>query len=350
MKRKLICALLAAALCAGLMPGALAAPAAYTDVPEGHWAVESIGRATELGIFQGMGDGTFGLGQPISRAAFVTALVRMFGWESVTPETPTFTDVAQDTWYYAAVETAVKNGALPVSSQTFRPAAALSRSDMAAMLMRALGYTSLAGTVSGYDCPFTDVTVNRGFITMAYDMGIVAGMGDGIYAPNASATREQAAAILVRLHDKLYLESRQVDGTAGYAAVRVETPKPVEGDEMPTTPLEPIEQLYLRLREMKESGQDMSGAVLVLTGGGVSTTVSSLGRILDSEIVTAEQVKSVLSRVDTRVYYSKRHESAYCVYEPNFYQTVTIWYQSEESMAAKLRLARMFGVTNYVVE
>lgn len=350
MKRKLICALLAAVLCIGLMPGALAAPADYTDVPEGHWAVESIERATVLGIFQGMGDGTFGLGQPISRAAFVTALVRMFGWESVTPDKPTFTDVTQDAWYYTAVETAVKNGALPVSSKTFRPAAALSRGDMAAMLMRALGYTSLAGTVSSHACPFTDVTVNRGFIIMAYDMGIVAGMGDGIYAPNASATREQAAAILVRLHDKLYLHSEQVESTAGYAAIRVETPQPVEGDELPTTPLEPIEQLYLRLREMKESGQDMSRAVLVLSSGGVSTTVSSFGRILACETLTAEQVKSVLSRIDTRVYYSKRHESAYCVYEPNFYQTVTVWYQSEESMAAKLMLARMFGVTNYVVE
>ena len=350
MKRKLLSALLAAVLCIGLTPGVLAAPGTYADVPEGHWAVESIDRATQLGIFQGMGDGTFGLGQPISRAAFVTALVRLFGWESMQPETPTFTDVEQDAWYFSAVETAVKNGALPVASKTFRPAAALSRSDMAAMLMRALGYTSLAGTVSGYDCPFSDVTVNRGFITMAYDMGIVAGMGDGIYAPNAAATREQAAAILVRLYDKLYLKNTQIRDIGNHLEIRVETPLPVEGDELPTTPLEPIEQLYLRLREMKESGQDMSGAVLVLSGGGVSTTVSSGGHIFSSEVVTAQQVQTALGRIDVRVYYSKRHESAYCVYEPNFYQTVTIWYQSEESMAAKLKLARMFGVTDYVVE
>ena len=38
------------------------------------------------------------------------------------------------------------------------------------------------------------------------------------------------------------------------------------------------------------------------------------------------------------------------IYAPNAYQTATVWYQSEESMAAKLRLARLFGVTRYVLE
>ena len=37
-----------------------------------------------------------------------------------------------------------------------------------AMLVRGLGYTSLAGTADGYSVPFTDVAVNRGFITAAY--------------------------------------------------------------------------------------------------------------------------------------------------------------------------------------
>lgn len=52
----------------------------------------------------------------------------------------------------------------------------------------------------------------------------------------------------------------------------------------------------------------------------------------------------------TRTYYSTRYESAYCIYQPNAYQTATVWYQSQESQAAKLRLARLFGVTRYIVE
>ena len=38
------------------------------------------------------------------------------------------------------------------------------------------------------------------------------------------------------------------------------------------------------------------------------------------------------------------------MYDPNAYQSATVWYQSDESMAAKLQLAKLFGVTHYVME
>ena len=119
---------------------------------------------------------------------------------------------------------------------------------------------------------------------------------------------------------------------------------------MPTTPLEPISELYAALREMKESGQNMSEMVLALCGGGVRTITSTSGEIMTSVVISAEEVSEILARSDVRVYYSQRYESAYCVYEPNDYQTVTVWYQSAESLAIKLQLARMFGVVNYVLE
>ena len=350
MKKRILSALLAALLCVTLMPGVFAAGTVYSDVPADHWSVPSIERATELGIFNGVGEDRFGFGQSISRAAFVTALVRLFGWENVTPENATFADVTSGQWYYTAVETAAANGAVPAASKNFRPEEALGRGEMAAMLMRALGYTSLAGTISGDDCPFSDVTTNKGFITMAYHMGIISGMGDGIFAPNAPATREQAAAILVRLYDKLNTESEKLSSTKGRTELRIDISKAVEGAELPTTPLEPIAQLYDSLRELKEDGQDMSDVVLVLCAGGMRTIVSNEGKIISGEKITESQVKRIFERYNVRTYYSERYESAYCVYEPNFYQTVTVWYQSEESLAVKLQLARMFGVTNYVLE
>ena len=349
MKKRILSALLAAALCVGIMPAA-AAVQEYSDVPAGHWSAESVYRATELGIFNGIGDNLFGRGQAISRAAFVTALVRMFGWETVIPEKNTFADVTSDKWYYDEVETAVANGAIPTASRDFRPTEELKRGEMAALLMRALGYTSLAGAVSGYDCPFTDVTVNKGFITMAYDMGLISGVGDGLFAPDAVATREQAATILVRLYDRLNAENKKLSHADGRVTVRVQTPAPEEGTELPTTPLEPITQLYDMLRGMKESGHDMSRVVLVLRGGGFRTIVSDSGQIVTSGFLSARQVKDILARSDVRTYYSQRYESAYCVYEPNYYQTVTVWYQSEESLAVKLQLAKMFGVVEYVLE
>ena len=86
MKHKLLSLALALTLCLGLTLPAAGASAGYRDIPSGHWSEESVLRATQLGLFEGVGDGLFGRGQPISRAAFVTAMVRLFGWKEVTPE------------------------------------------------------------------------------------------------------------------------------------------------------------------------------------------------------------------------------------------------------------------------
>ena len=82
MKARILSLFLALTLLTGSASPALAA-GGYSDVPRDHWAAQSVRRAGELGLFQGVGGGRFGLGEPITRAAFVTALVRLFGWEAV---------------------------------------------------------------------------------------------------------------------------------------------------------------------------------------------------------------------------------------------------------------------------
>lgn len=326
------------------------AASGYSDVPGGHWASADVDRATQLGIFNGVGGGRFGLGQPISRAAFVTALVRVFGWESVSPAQASFSDVKPDSWYYAAVETARANGAIPAASRTFRPNEDITRQEMASMIVRSLGYTSLAGSLSTYSSPFSDVKASKGFITIAYDLGIVNGVGSGRFAPASTATREQAAAMLVRLYDKLHGASLQVTSTNGLMPVRVDAPAATETTEIPTTPLEPMLELYLALQKLKNSGADMDSAVLCLTAGGIRTLTDKTGKLLGSDTLTASEVTGMLRSASARLYYSDRYDSAYCIYTPNGYQTATVWYQSERSRSAKLQLARLFGVTHYLME
>lgn len=175
----------------------------YTDVPAGFWATESINTATKLGIINGIGGGAFGVGQPVSRAQFATMLVRLFGWATVKPETPSFSD-AQDTstWYYPMLETAVANGAVLKDSTTFRPNDSMTREEMAIMLVRALGYDGLAAYVSTSGMPFTDVSTFKGHITVAHDFGIINGISSTAFAPNGNATREQAAAMMTRLYNR----------------------------------------------------------------------------------------------------------------------------------------------------
>ena len=57
-----------------------------------------------------------------------------------------------------------------------------------------------------------------------------------------------------------------------------------------------------------------------------------------------------LEREDVNTYFSERYQSAYAIYQPNAYQTAVVWYQSDESLAAKLQLARLFGVTRYTLD
>ena len=189
MKIRVCSCLLVALLLVTAAPVGLAAPLPYADVPSDHWAYADIEKVTDAGLFQGVDASHFGVGQTMTRAQFVTALVRLFGWETVTPETPTFSDCADpNRWFYSAVETAYANGALPPYATTFRPLDPITREEMATMIVRALGYTTLAGRMSASQLPFTDVTTNQGYIAVAYDLGIVNGYASGLFKPNQAAT------------------------------------------------------------------------------------------------------------------------------------------------------------------
>ena len=349
MKKRLISCLLALAMLLGAAPAAMAASdPAYADVPADHWAYAEIEKVTQAGLFQGVDDTHFGVGQTMTRAQFVTALGRLFGWESVTPETPTFSDCDPARWFYSAVETAYANGALPPYASTFRPLDPITREEMATMIVRALGYTSLAGRMSASQLPFTDVTTNQGYIAVAYDLGIVNGYDGGLFKPDQAATREQAAAVLGRLYDKYSSASRQV-GRAGYTLLTVPSPEASAETAVPTTPLEPFNDLYDALKAQRSAGTDMSQVAVVLAAGGIATTVQG-SRIVSSRAISKSQVEDYLEDRDTHVYYSEAYQCAYLTAAESAGRTVTVWYQNEESMAAKLLLCRLFGVNAYVLD
>jgi spore germination protein YaaH len=177
--------------------------AAYSDVPAWHWAASYIETATADGLMQGNGNQTFGLGQSMTRADFVTVLCRMFGWKIISPSSSSFTDCSSSEWYYSYVETALANDAIP-SDSAFRPNDKITRDEMAVMLVRGLGYDTLAQSLSA-NSPFSDVTSDVGYISMAYRMGLITGItknGKTTFQPDASATREQAAAMLVRVYSR----------------------------------------------------------------------------------------------------------------------------------------------------
>ena len=71
------------------------------------------------------------------------------------------------------------------------------------MLVRGLGLGGAAKLLDGKSLPFTDVTSRQGYIAVAYAIGMTKGMTATTFAPDKSATRAQAAAMLVRIYEKL---------------------------------------------------------------------------------------------------------------------------------------------------
>lgn len=197
--KKMICLTLALALLLCALP--LAAVAAegdpYTDMPAEDWAREAVLKAREYGLMGGVSASEFGAGREITRQEFVTILCRMFGWAAPDGE-DAFDDIAGQ-WGAAYINAAARNGAVDEGG-SFRPDDPITRREMAVMLVRSLGLAGLASD----DLPlhFTDVTEDRGYIAVAYDIDMVNGVSPTTFDPEGSALREQAAAMLVRVYER----------------------------------------------------------------------------------------------------------------------------------------------------
>ena len=109
----------------------------------------------------------------------------------------TFTDVSGETLYSEAILAMSKLGIVNgYTDNTFKPEAGITRAEFTAVITRAMGIANNVGGVS----PFTDVAADHWAlknIIAATDRGITNGMGDGIFAPDANVTYEQAVKMIV---------------------------------------------------------------------------------------------------------------------------------------------------------
>ena len=212
--KRAFCLLLTLCLCLSILPSRARA-AVYPDVPAGIWAEAVIVSAREHNLLLGNADGTFGYGKSITRAQFVTVLCRMFGWQTAAAEKPSFPDLGG--WYDGYVEAALAHGTFDQTA-LFRPNAAITRREMAVMLVRALGLKDLAAQTDTSRLPFTDLNTDKGYIAIAYDIGMVNGISATTFAPENGAKREEAAAMLVRVYEKYAAKISWVHGFYAFSS------------------------------------------------------------------------------------------------------------------------------------
>lgn len=111
----------------------------------------------------------------------------------------TYTDVAEDSAYYEAVETLNKLGIVTgYEDGTYKPEAGVTRAEMAALIARIQGFGDSASAQAATD--FADVPASHwasGYIANAAASGIINGYGDGNFGPEDNVLFEQAVKMVM---------------------------------------------------------------------------------------------------------------------------------------------------------
>lgn len=182
------------------------APISFTDVKSGDWYCDAVQYAVGKGIFTGTTATTFEPNTATTRAMLVTVLYRMENKPAATAGS--FTDVKAGSWYADAVAWAAANKLVTgYGDSRFGPEDTITREQMAAILMRYADYKKLDVSKTAALTAFTDAgsvsTYAADAMKWAVGTGLISGTTDTTLSPAGSATRAQAAAILMRFNEKL---------------------------------------------------------------------------------------------------------------------------------------------------
>ncbi len=203
MKKKMLsrllslCMALAMVLC--IAPSAFAAE--FSDVPANAWYREAVDYVSDNGLMAGTGSGQFSPNSTMSRAMLVTVLHRMDGTPAASGNGG-FSDVPANAYYTAAVAWASANQIVSgTGNGNFSPNALISRQQLAAILYRYAAYKNYDTSASTDISRYADASAVSGYaqdaMRWAVGAGIISG-SDGQLMPSGSATRAQAAAMLMR--------------------------------------------------------------------------------------------------------------------------------------------------------
>lgn len=183
----------------------------FADVSASSLEYDAINELRKLGITNGIGNNRFGYGQTLSKAEFVTFLVKLMEWEQIIPQKGSFSD-NQNTkkYYFSLIETAVAHGALSKEKKLFKPDAAITNEEAVHMIINSLGYKELASRLTYLNKPFNDVTNHIGTISIAKDIGIITEAA--AFNPTGNVLREQAALLLIRMKNAMNAPLKDLNG------------------------------------------------------------------------------------------------------------------------------------------
>ncbi len=190
-------------------PDAVSGSPALLPDTRGHWAAQDIANLWARGVVEGFPDGTFRPAEPVTRAQWTKMLVLALGYgedvQALEGVDPWYSDLDSPHWAAPFVAVASETGlVLGYGDGTFRPDREVSRAEMAAMAVRALGLKNVvAGSGGDAVGAFRDAAEVPPwaveYVALAAQAGLVTGYKDGTLQPLRPATRAEATTVIARV-------------------------------------------------------------------------------------------------------------------------------------------------------
>lgn len=162
------------------------------------WALESIKRGTELGFVEGYND-QFNPKSNITRVEFTKIMTSVLGLETRITKKINFSDVKENDWFYSYVNAAYEAGIVLGDGNKFNPNDNITREQMAAIMVRALGLKHEKSNTIIKDIDKVSSWAKKDVETVVA-LGLIVGY-NGNFDPKSNGTREMGTVVAIRGYD-----------------------------------------------------------------------------------------------------------------------------------------------------
>jgi len=172
----------------------------FTDVNGNDWFYNAVMFNYRNGLMVGTSSTLFSPNAPLTRAMIVTLLHRQAGLPNAS-STNQFTDVANNTWYTAAINWAAENDiVLGFGDDTFRPHLHITRQHLALIMARYADFRGIQIPAIRQQANFADSNQIHDYATAAVlrlsAAGIINGRPGNVFDPLGTATRAEVATMM----------------------------------------------------------------------------------------------------------------------------------------------------------
>ncbi|MDD5382260.1 MAG: S-layer homology domain-containing protein [Candidatus Margulisbacteria bacterium] len=170
----------------------------FADVPEGYWAKQPIENTGTVGLVEGYPDGTFKPDRALTRAELATLMVRAKGIKI--PEGPAkkvFKDVNPDFWAAKYIEVAKREGLIECyPDKSFRPNNKINKVEGIAILVR---FENMKVAYEVYEKPYWDMSAKHWgakYVQAAKEYGMLKYVDRNYLHPKEALSRAESVEML----------------------------------------------------------------------------------------------------------------------------------------------------------